>query len=161
MNELNITYILTCKSSLHDIKCPSYRNNKLKGASVLQNPKQQPAQQYSPKILTFDSREVQLISKVLELSKYHVKDLQNQDILSKIDKGLQILNKGGNTNQLKGASNNINSLDNIRKMFGLNNSTTNELKGASSIINATNNICQKKQILKNVINLMRVSRENR
>ena len=115
-------YILICKDSIHDKSCPSYRrNNQLKGASiVIQNPKQQ----YSPKILTFDSREVQLISKVLELSKYHVKDLQNQDILSKNDKSLQILNKGGNSNQLKGASSDCQqqkkqSLKNILKLLNL------------------------------------------
>jgi hypothetical protein len=109
---------LICKSSIHDKSCPSYRNNQLKGASAAIN-------NSTTKKLTFNDKEVQLISKVLELSRYYIKDLQNQDMILKINKSLQIWNKGGN-NQLKGASNSVcektkyESLINIRNLFGLN-----------------------------------------
>ncbi|HJT85290.1 MAG TPA: hypothetical protein VJ697_12490 [Nitrososphaeraceae archaeon] len=76
---------MICRDFINDKSCPSYRNNALKGASAINN---------SPKKLTFNDKEVQLISKVLELSKYYVKDLQNQDLILKINKSLQILNKG-------------------------------------------------------------------
>lgn len=123
MNEL-INYILICNSTNnHSPSCPSYRNNQLKGASAITN--------NSPKkILTFDSNEVQLISKVLEMGRFYISKNQNQfqqpveDILSKINQSLQILNRSNNS--LKGASTNISE-------------------------------CQKKQALKNILKLLNLT----
>lgn len=113
---------MICNSSTHDKNCTSYKNNVLKGASAItkNSPK---------KILTFDSNEVQLISKVLEIGIFYISKNQNQfqqpveDILSNINQSLQILNRSNNS--LKGASANISdcqqqqALKNILKLFNL------------------------------------------
>lgn len=102
--------MVVCNSKFHSPSCPSYySNNALKGASAVAN-----------KILKFDINEVKLMSKTLEYSKQYVKDLvqNNDDILSRIDKSISILNKKGN---LKGASSVCpeKSLNNIKNLIGL------------------------------------------
>jgi hypothetical protein len=69
---------MICNSnSHHDKNCPNYKkDNRLKGASAVNN---------SPKIYTFNLNEIQLLTKVLELSRYYVKDLQNQGLLLKVN----------------------------------------------------------------------------
>ena len=96
---------MICNSNFHDKNCPSYRNNALKSASAITNNNNN--NNYSPtttKKLFFNDKEVQLISKVIELSRYYVKDLQNQDIMLKLNQCLKILHNQSNINKLRGAS---------------------------------------------------------
>jgi hypothetical protein len=161
--------------------CYHFINN-LKGAasSEMMNNQQQgqgQMQQGQQQTLSFDSTQVLLIEKTLELCRLFVdknpqifQQSQQQEILFKIDKSLQIIsgknnnNKSNNNNintNLKGASsinNKIQSFQNIRKMmFGynavVNTNNNNALKGASSVVSSNHNVCPTKQKnLKNLLN---------
>jgi hypothetical protein len=116
---------LVCNSFNHSPHCPRYRNNALKGASNVNQPKQ----------LMFNSSEVNILSKSLEICKYYIgknqAQFQNQDILNEISTSISIISARQNKNNssnLKGASSNKNkicnetkrqSLQNILKLFNL------------------------------------------
>jgi hypothetical protein len=107
---------LTCKSNIHSVNCPSY--NSLKGASAVANNNQQPNKQ-----LMFHQNEINIIQKVLEISRYYITKNKNQfqnpnDILKEINQSMQILKP---VNSLKGASSICpkQTLRNIKNMFGL------------------------------------------
>ena len=106
---------MICNNTFHDKNCPSY-NNALKGASAQQQPNKQ---------LMFNSSEVQILSKTLEICKLYVNNnsFQSKDILNELNQSLKILKPG--MNQLKGASSISNicpkqTLRNIKNLFGLN-----------------------------------------
>jgi hypothetical protein len=118
---------LVCNNNNHSIYCPSYKYTSLslKGASEVNN---------QPKQLTFHKREVDRISKVLELGKYYVSNQnQNPDILNEINNAMSILDARKNNKKIymlkrnsniKGASSicyktKIQSFDNIKKLFSL------------------------------------------
>ena len=115
---------MVCKNSNHSPHCPSYKNNALKGASAVNQPKQ----------LMFNSSELNLLSKSLEVCRYFITKNQSQyqnpqDIVNEISILLvNIINARQNNNNksnLKGASSvicnetKIQSLQNILKQFNL------------------------------------------
>ena len=142
---------MVCNNSSihHDRNCPSHKNNALKGAAVNQQP--------TTKQYVFNSEEVGFLGRSLEsLRNFVIKNqsqYQNpQDIIKELTTANNIISARTKQNKqneqsLKGAS----SLDNIRKMFGLNNNIniSNQLKGVST---ANNNVplCDK---TKSLINL--------
>ena len=156
---------MTCNNSFihHDRKCPDYNNNALKGASAVAT-----AVNQQPKQFVFNSNEVQILAKVLEICRLYINKnsslfQQPQDIINDISTSIDIINTRQNKNNnkeanLKGASdintNPFKSFDNILKMFGLtsNESATTEvshIKGASDF--TQNNICNKKEHLKDLL----------
>ena len=79
---------MICNSKNHSPSCQSYRDNRLKGAS--------PINQSSDK-LVFNQNEIKIVSNVLKISKYFItknKGLfqQTDNILNEINQSLQILN---------------------------------------------------------------------
>ena len=140
-------------NTIHSINCPSYRNNALKGASAVVN------QQPTTKQYVFNSEEVGFLGRSLEsLRNFVIKNqsqYQNpQDIIKELTTANNIISARTKQNKqneqsLKGAS----SLDNIRKMFGLNNNIniSNQLKGASDSTHQNKIICSKKEHLKDLL----------
>jgi hypothetical protein len=114
---------LVCKDSNHSPHCPSYRNNTLKGASAAVN--------QQPKQFLFNSNELNLLSKSLEICRYYIgknqaQFQQPQDILNEISTSINILSARQNNNNksnLKGASSNIcnkkEHLTDLLKLFNL------------------------------------------
>lgn len=114
---------MVCKNSNHSPHCPSYKNNALKGASAVNQPKQ----------LMFNSSELNLLSKSLEVCRYFITKNQSQyqnpkDIVNEISISMNIINARQNNNNksnLKEASSvicnetKIQSLQNILKQFNL------------------------------------------
>ncbi|HJT85731.1 MAG TPA: hypothetical protein VJ697_14710 [Nitrososphaeraceae archaeon] len=72
-----------------------YKNNALNGNSAINNNNKN----YSPKTHTFNSNEVNLILKILELSKYYIKNLENKDIM-KVNNAITILNARKNNQKI-------------------------------------------------------------
>ena len=103
---------MVCNNSSihHDRNCPDYNNNNnnLKGASSSAAAFQQKATK-----IAFPPTELLLISKSLEIAKFYItrnseQFQQPQEILSKVEKALNIISKQIPTNQsLKGGSSNI------------------------------------------------------
>ena len=117
---------MICKNTIHSVNCPSYKNNSLKDASAVVAVNNNYNNKNNPKKYTFDTNEVSILSKTLEVSRYFISKnsgiIQNpNDILKEVNQSLQIL-KPANGNSLKGASNICpkQSLTNILKLFGLN-----------------------------------------
>ena len=114
-----------CNNSIHDSRCPynNKMNNALKGGSAMINPPQQRQQRQT---ISFESTHVSLIAKTLELARLYVsKNSQNfqepQDILNKIDTGINIISSkqnNNNKNSTKGASS---ICDRNKKQQSLNN----------------------------------------
>jgi hypothetical protein len=112
---------LVCNHNTHDRNCPSYKNNALKGASGTVN--------QQPKQFLFNSSEVNILSKVLEITKYYVSKnpahfQQPKEILKEISIASNIINTRQNSkSNLKGASSNIcnkkEHLTDILKLFNL------------------------------------------
>jgi hypothetical protein len=144
----------------HSINGITNNINNLKGAAFNQ---QQGQQEFM-----FPQTEVSLLTKTLELSRLYVTRnpqffQEPQEMLQKIDQGIKIISsktksqQKQNQSSLKGASldNKVQSLVNIRNMFGLGNNNNNnvrnnnnQLKGASK--NNNNNICSKTKSLTNL-----------
>ena len=168
---------MTCNNSIHDLNCSdSYNNNVLKGASATTVNQQ-------PKQLVFNQSEVNILGKSLKACYFYITKNKNQyqnpkDILKELTTASNIIsarqkntqNQNQQSTKLKGASsleedinnnnNSFESLDNIRKMFGLtsNESATatataavSHLKRASDSTLNKNNICSKKEHLKDLL----------
>ena len=114
---------MICKNTIHSINCPSYKNNSLKGTSVVVSNNNYNNKNNLRKYI-FDINEVSILSIVLEISKLYITKnsslFQSNDILKEVNESLKILKPG--MNQLKGASSICPKqvLMNIRNMFGLN-----------------------------------------
>lgn len=83
--------ILICNSNSHDKNCPSYTDNRLKGASavVQQNP-------------TFSQGEISILEKVLRICQLYLKNnnFQNNDISKDILSAMNILSARRNKQKI-------------------------------------------------------------
>lgn len=88
---------MVCNShNNHSPSCPSYKNNSLKGASAVNN---------QSKKLMFFSKEIDIISKILEISRFYITKNKDQfqqpkDILKDVNSAMSLLDGRKNNKKI-------------------------------------------------------------